>query len=208
MSENKKFNPWPYAIMLSFVAIIAAIVHTVVIALDNPVHEDGFMGKYQDVDSSYHKIQISQTNFEAKYKTFIKDFLVSGSENSTILKPKNQTLLKDLKFGRKFLRTLREDGVSQDNLDKFAPNFEIAKGDKVGFTIVLEPNSQILNAQISLTRPETSEFDKELESKVENGAIIIEPFEIPQTGRWQVVAKIDDGSDTGFFKFEFIGIKK
>ena len=59
MSKNSKFNPWPYAIMLSFVAIIAAIIHTVIIALDNPVHEDGFMGKYQAVDHGYNEIQIS-----------------------------------------------------------------------------------------------------------------------------------------------------
>lgn len=208
MSKKDKFNPWPYAIMLSFVAIIAAIIHTVVIALDNPVHEDKFMGKYQDVDSNYNEIQISQAKFDEKYKTYIKNFSVGGDENSVILKPKNEALLKDLKFSKKFLTTLRENGVNSENLQKFAPNFEIANGDKVSFEIALNPNSQNLSSKISLTRPETNEFNKDLKSKFENGIVKIEEFELPQTGRWQIVAELNDGSDTGFFKFEFISIKK
>ena len=102
MSENKKFNPWPYAIMLSFVAIIAAIIHTVVIALDNPVHEDGFMGKYQEVDHGYNEIQISQAKFDEKYQVYIAEFVANEGE-SEIIKPKDNTDINVLNFEKSFL---------------------------------------------------------------------------------------------------------
>ena len=208
MSKKDKFNAWPYAIMLSFVAIIAAIIHTVVIALDNPVHEDGFMGKYQDVDHNYNEIQISQAKFDEKYQIYISEFKSSGNPDATIIKPKTQSRLSELKFNRKFLKSLREDGISQQNLDKFTSNYEISKGDKVSFKIAFEPSLDKMNAKISLTRPETDKLDVDLSAKTQNGFISVDEFEIPQTGRWQVIARLDDGENVGFYKFEFIGVKK
>ena len=209
MSKNdKKWTFWPYAIMLSFVAIIAAIIHTVVIALDNPVHEDGFMGKYQDVDHAYNEIQISQSKFDEKYQIYIGEFASENGDKFTILKPKNGANISDLKFGRKFLRSLREEGLSLENLEKFAPNFEISNADKIKFKIASKPNFDKISAEIRLTRPETNEFNKALNAKFEDGFISVDEFEIPQQGRWQVIVRLDDTENVGFYKFEFIAIKK
>ena len=65
-----------------------------------------------------------------------------------------------------------------------------------------------MNAKISLTRPETDKLDVDLSAKTQNGFISVDEFEIPQTGRWQVIARLDDGENVGFYKFEFIGVKK
>ena len=207
MSENKKFNPWPYAIMLSFVAIIAAIIHTVVIALDNPVHEDGFMGKYQEVDHGYNEIQISQAKFDEKYQVYIAEFVANEGE-SEIVKPKDNTDINVLNFEKSFLKSLREDGLNQENIAVLAPNYELINGNKIKFKIAFKPNADKMNAQIRLTRPETNEFNQDLPAKFENGFISVDEFEVPQIGRWQVIVRLDDGEDAGFYKFEFISIKK
>lgn len=61
-----------------------------------------------------------------------------------------------------------------------------------------------LSGEILLTRPDTSEFDKNLKFKFEDIYLISENFKVNKPGRWQVFIKLSDGKDTGFYKFELI----
>ncbi|MDA3062161.1 MULTISPECIES: hypothetical protein [unclassified Campylobacter] len=208
MAQNKK-TLWPYGIAFSIVAIIAACVATIIFSLDYPVHSDNFyFDKYQKVDENYNEIQISQAKFDEKYKIFISDFSSSGDENFVVLAPKNDTLINELNFDKKFLNTFRENGFNAQNLLPLAPNYEISRGNKFSFKIAFKPSFDKIHAQIRLSRPETNEFDRDLSVRFQDNFLIVDQFEIPKEGRWQVVARLEDGQNVGFYKFEFIGVKK
>lgn len=61
-----------------------------------------------------------------------------------------------------------------------------------------------LKGEILLTRPDTSKFDKNLKFKFEDVFLISENFKVDKPGRWQVFIKLNDGKDTGFYKFELL----
>ena len=59
---------WPYAIVLSIIAIIIACVATIVIALQNPVEMDSaYMQSYQKVDENITFIKESEARFDEKF---------------------------------------------------------------------------------------------------------------------------------------------
>ena len=59
---------WPYAIVLSIIAIIIACVATIVIALQNPVEMDtAYMQSYQKVDENITFIKESEARFDEKF---------------------------------------------------------------------------------------------------------------------------------------------
>ena len=60
-----------------------------------------------------------------------------------------------------------------------------------------------LNAKILLTRPETNEFNKELDSSFQGQILKTDEISLPKEGRWQILLKLNDGNDTGFYRFDF-----
>lgn len=77
-----------------------------------------------------------------------------------------------------------------------ANSVEISIKPKIDFDI------KKLKAEILLTRPETSEFDKNLKSTLNDEILKTEIFDLPKPGRWQILLKISDEIDIGFYKFE------
>lgn len=61
-----------------------------------------------------------------------------------------------------------------------------------------------IKSEILLTRPETNEFNKNLKTTLSNSAITTENLSLDRPGRWQIMVKLSDGLDTGFYKFEFL----
>ena len=59
------------------------------------------------------------------------------------------------------------------------------------------------NAKILLTRPETNEFNKELGSSFQGQILKTDEISLPKEGRWQILLKLNDGNDTGFYRFDF-----
>ncbi len=74
LAQNSANSPrsrktfWPYGILLSLFAIVAACVATIVFSLDYPVYEDdAYLQKYQQVDNDFNKIQIQDANFKQNF---------------------------------------------------------------------------------------------------------------------------------------------
>ncbi|WP_262369842.1 FixH family protein [Campylobacter concisus] len=64
--DKKTF--WPYAIVLSFIAIIIACAVTIIIALKHPVEMDSsYMQSYQNVDENITFIKESEKRFDEKF---------------------------------------------------------------------------------------------------------------------------------------------
>lgn len=59
-----------------------------------------------------------------------------------------------------------------------------------------------LTAQILLTRPETNEFNQDLEPIWQKRNLKTKSVKLAKEGRWQLLVKLNDGSDIGFYKFE------
>jgi len=56
---------------------------------------------------------------------------------------------------------------------------------------------------ISISRPETSEFDQKLENpKIENGVYSFEGAKFPKAGVWNIIAKIKVGDDYRFLNMK------
>ncbi|WP_169975788.1 MULTISPECIES: FixH family protein [unclassified Campylobacter] len=159
MQDNTK-TFWPYAIVLSIIAIVIACIATIVIALKNPVQMDTFyMDRYQNVDENINKIHESQKKFDSKFSVVF---------NSVNLEKHND-----------FLKAIFE------------------------FTVAPKDNkSANLSTQILLTRPETNELNQNLEAIWQNQKLITNSVKLTKEGRWQLLLKLNDGTDTGFYKFE------
>lgn len=72
MSEQEKEQKktfWPYAILLSIIAIAIACIATVIVSLNYPVYMDDFyLDSYGNVDKNYNQIQLSQQKFDENFK--------------------------------------------------------------------------------------------------------------------------------------------
>jgi hypothetical protein len=67
MSKQKAMH-WPYGIALSFIAIIALIVGTIIVAQDNKVEDaDLYMQNYHVIDENANEILYAQIDFNKKY---------------------------------------------------------------------------------------------------------------------------------------------
>ena len=82
---------WPYAIVLSIIAIIIACVATIVIALQNPVEMDtAYMQSYQKVDENITFIKESEARFDEKFGLkFEPEFKGLQGKFKFLLTPKN-----------------------------------------------------------------------------------------------------------------------
>ena len=73
-NSNKNSSPkrktfWPYGILLSLFAIVAACVATIIFALDYPVYEDdAYLQKYQQVNNNINELQLQDATFKRNYR--------------------------------------------------------------------------------------------------------------------------------------------
>lgn len=103
---------------------------------------------------------------------------------------------------------------SQENFEKkfslTLANTVIYKNEesRVKVAIKVKDGSEIsnLNGEILLTRPDNSKFDKNLSFKFDNNFLISDNFSVDKLGRWQVLIKLTDGKDIGFYKFELVAL--
>lgn len=58
------------------------------------------------------------------------------------------------------------------------------------------------STQILLTKPETNEFNQILEYVWQKRTLTTKSVKLAKEGRWQLLLKLNDGADTGFYKFE------
>lgn len=73
------------------------------------------------------------------------------------------------------------------------------------FEFKITPKSARLpnfKTQILLTKPETNEFNEELSLTQQKEVLKTAKVKLAKEGRWQILLKINDGEDTGFYKFD------
>lgn len=73
------------------------------------------------------------------------------------------------------------------------------------FEFKITPKSARLpnfKTQILLTKPETNEFNEELSLIQQKEVLKTAKVKLAKEGRWQILLKINDGEDTGFYKFD------
>ena len=87
---------------------------------------------------------------------------------------------------------------------KFEPEFDRLNG---YFKIAVEPKNGSVapnfTHEILLTRPATNEQNQNLDAKFEGQILKTQSVTLPKKGRWQILLKISDANDTGFYKFNF-----
>lgn len=173
MQKKKTF--WPYGIVISIFAIVCSCAYTIYYSLDYPVYmDDYYFNKYQKVDNNFNEIQAAQANFR---REFSFDTTPQIEQNSVVLSNEIQKLRKG----------------KTATIVPLNDNFDIK----------FDTNATNFNAQILLTRPDSSEFDRELKGENESGKLIINDLNLTKAGRWQIKAKIIvDENRTGFYQVE------
>ena len=87
---------------------------------------------------------------------------------------------------------------------KFEPEFDGLNG---YFAIAVTPKNGSVapnfTHEILLTRPATNEQNQNLNAKFDGQILKTAPVALPKKGRWQILLKISDSNDTGFYKFNF-----
>ena len=87
---------------------------------------------------------------------------------------------------------------------KFEPEFDGLSGH---FAIAVAPKNGLqasnFTYEILLTRPATNEQNQNLDAKFDGQILKTQPVTLPKKGRWQILLKISDANDTGFYKFNF-----
>ena len=75
------------------------------------------------------------------------------------------------------------------------------------FGIAVTPKNGLVSLnfthEILLTRPATNEQNQNLDAKFDGQILKTQPVTLPKKGRWQILLKISDANDTGFYKFNF-----
>ena len=173
MQKKKTF--WPYGIVISIFAIVCSCAYTIYYSLDYPVYmDDYYFNKYQKVDNNFNEIQAAQANFR---REFSFDTTPQIEQNGVVLSNEIQKLRKG--------KTATIVPLNEN------------------FDIKFDTNATNFNAQILLTRPDSSEFDRELKGENESGKLIINDLNLTKAGRWQIKAKIIvDENRTGFYQVE------
>ena len=87
---------------------------------------------------------------------------------------------------------------------KFEPEFDGLNG---CFKIAVESKNGSVapnfTYEILLTRPATNEQNQNLSAKFGGQILKTQPVTLPKKGKWQILLKISDANDTGFYKFSF-----
>lgn len=175
---NKK-TFWPYGIVLALFSVVVACAVTIYICLDYPVYTDNsYFTSYQNVESDFTSIQESQARFEQSIK-FDKN-------------------------ARLFSNGIESSESQNIRLRKQDINLKVAKlGEKI--SLEFDNNaSATLQANLLLTRPETSKFDQTLEVNSQPKKLEVREFSVPKAGRWQVKIKLSESNESvAFYEFEF-----
>ena len=61
---------------------------------------------------------------------------------------------------------------------------------------------QNLQAMLMLTKPDTNRFNQELNTTFSDFTLTSSEVKFKKPGRWQALLKINDGNDTGFYKYD------
>ena len=104
---------------------------------------------------------------------------------------------------------INEIEASQKRFDarytlKFEPEFDGLNG-HFKIAVVSKNGSLAPNFthEILLTRPATNEQNQNLNAKFDGQILKTQPITLPKKGKWQILLKISDANDTGFYKFSF-----
>lgn len=83
-------------------------------------------------------------------------------------------------------------------------DFNSSSDTKFSFKISPKNDSQMQNLQamLMLTRPDTNGFNQELNATFSGFMLTSSEVKFKKLGRWQALLKINDGNDTGFYKYD------
>lgn len=128
------------------------------------------------------------------YPVYMDDYYFTSS--SEVDRNINDIEESQARFDEKFSITLVNRAISQGE----NANVKAVVRSKDGL------NLANLEGEILLTRPDSSKFDRNLAFKFEDEFLLSEGFVVDKPGRWQVMIKLTDGKDTGFYKFELVAL--
>lgn len=173
--DKKTF--WPYGILLSILAVVAACVATIIFASNYPVYEDdSFFLPYQEVKDNYDQLELRQKEFEKNFTLKLDD---SGLKKQ-IIDSKRQREAYILTSSNLILYLSKKPESKMDFKD--------------------------MRLSFKLTRPHTQENDMFLQEKrtIEKGKLTAY-LELPplSKGRWQLKVKVENEQILGFKSFEF-----
>jgi hypothetical protein len=83
-------------------------------------------------------------------------------------------------------------------------DFNSSSDTKFSFKISPKNDSQMQNLQamLMLTKPDTNRFNQELNTTFSDFTLTSSEVKFKKPGRWQALLKINDGNDTGFYKYD------
>lgn len=137
--------------------------------------------------------------------------IVASCVATIILAVKNPVEMDEFYFERyqNVDENINEIEASQRRFDaKYALKFESEFDELNGyFKIAVEPKNGSVapnfTYEILLTRPATNEQNQNLDAKFDGQILKTAPVTLPKKGKWQILLKISDANDTGFYKFSF-----
>ena len=177
ISKPKRKTFWPYGILLSLFAIVAACVATIVFSLDYPVYEDdSYLQKYQQVDNDFNKIQIQDANFKQNFEV--------GVNLAAKFDAKNRPF-----YEVQAAQNIEFSVVSKANLSSNA----------IKPTLLLtRPHTSTQNQQLTLNEIQASP------DKIDT-SIFSTTLPALEKGRWQLKLRLEKDENTiGYFEFNVV----
>ena len=169
MSKQKAMH-WPYGIALSFVAVIALIIGTIIVASDNKVEKsDLYMQNYHSADAHANEILMAQIAFNKKYTlTFASEALQqNGCVIAYALQDKMGNPITDATIEGVLTRpdttdhdvALKDPTVTVDGVYEFAPvNLPLEGRWNVMAKVSVGDDYRYFNIKADTRKPGTTEF--------------------------------------------------
>ena len=169
MSKQKAMH-WPYGIALSFVAVIALIIGTIIVASDNKVEKsDLYMQNYHTADANANEILMAQIAFNKKYALAFETEALKqkGSVIAFSIHDKSGNPITDATIEGVLTRpdttdhdiALKEPTVSVDGIYEFAPvDLPLEGRWNVMAKISVGDDYRYYNLKADTRSPETTEF--------------------------------------------------
>ena len=179
-NSNKNSSPkrktfWPYGILLSLFAIVAACVATIIFALDYPVYEDdAYLQKYQKVNNNFNEIQQKDENFKKNY------------EVSVNLKPQFDEKKREI-YEIKSAQNLEFSVISKGDLNL----------NNIKSTLLLtRPHTSEQNQHLDMSETNADKLDT---------SILVAALPSLEKGRWQLKLRLEkDENSVGFYEFNLL----
>ncbi|MGP1485623.1 MAG: FixH family protein [Campylobacter sp.] len=130
---------------------------------------------------------------------------------STILVAVNNPVQLDTFYLDKYQSVDEKINEIQASQKRFSQNFDIKFLDfnsttdrKFSFEIIPKNGAEIKNLRptLMLTRPDTNEFNQDLNVTLNGVSFVSQDVKFAKLGRWQILLKITDLNDTGFYKYD------